>query len=112
MTCHRRFTFELAGKYPVPFLDEAELQLQYACDNYYWYKDPDVYLSQTFLRFSFTVSARDQWWAHRRAMKAAEQVCWTLNLPVPVPTWVPLPPHMNRGRYRVPAGSSGMADPQ
>ena len=57
------------------------------------------------LSFSFTVSARDQWWAHRRAMRLAEACCVTIGLgvrKVPEPMWETLAPHDNRGRYRTP----------
>ena len=108
MTTHRRYTF----------LDEGTLgsvanthrkvlaTLQHACETSWWFNEPEV-LGEEFgkLSFSFTVSARDQWWAHQRAMNLAERVYRGLKLgpaAVPVPLWEPLAPHTNRGRFRVP----------
>lgn len=60
------------------------------------------------LVFSFTVSGRDQWWAHQRALKLATDVYYTLGMTeqdVPEPDWEPLAPHMNRGYGRVSVAS-------
>ena len=104
MTTHRRYTF----------LDEARSEghnrvlaiLQHACETTWWFNEPVVGgLDEGVLTFSFTVSARDQWWAHHRAMQLAERVYRGIRLgpaAIPVPLWEPLAPHTNRGRFRVP----------
>lgn len=105
MTTHRRYTF----------LDEATSTghqkvlgvLQHACETYWWFNEPEV-LGKDFrqLSFSFTVSGRDQWFAHKRAMELAERVYRALKLgpkAIPVPLWESLAPHTNRGRFRTPA---------
>ena len=55
------------------------------------------------LIISFKAIGREQWDTHRRAMKMITTVLWPYReqLPVPVPTWDTLPPHMNRGHQRV-----------
>lgn len=105
MTTHRRYTF----------LDETRGEghnrvlaiLQHACEVSWWFNEPVVGgQDEGTLTFSFTVSARDQWWAHQRAMQLAERVYRGIKLgpaAIPVPLWEPLPPHTNRGRFRVPA---------
>jgi hypothetical protein len=80
--------------------------LQHACETYWWYNEPAVE-GEPFskLSFSFTVSARDQWWAHKRAMKLAINCYLALGYgehAVPEPMWESLEPHTNRGRYRTP----------
>lgn len=105
MTTHRRYTF-LDER-----LDKGHQKvlatLQHACETHWWFNEPEV-LGQDYgtLSFSFTVSGRDQWWAHRRAMGLAERVYRGLKLgpvAIPVPLWEPLAPHTNRGRFRVPS---------
>ena len=104
MTTHRRYTF----------LDEARSSghprvlavLQHACEVHWWFNEPEV-VGEDFgtLSFSFTVSGRDQWYAHKRAMDLAERVYRALKLgptAIPVPLWEALAPHTNRGRFRVP----------
>lgn len=76
-------------------------RLQEACQLHHWYREPEIEGEPFgYLGFSFTVTGRDQWWCHRRAMDLAEKALWGL-LPVPEPTWETLPPHSNRGRNRV-----------
>lgn len=97
MTCHRRytFTFELADGHQ-HILD----RLNAACERYWWFCCPEVQgAALGVLQAEFQVSARDQWFAHKRAMDLMTTVAWPS--PVPVPTWETLPPHTNRGRYRV-----------
>ena len=106
MTTHRRYSFQ----HPVPRLDGHELVLQVlerACELHWWYREPEV-TGQPFARlsFAFTVSGRDQWWAHHRALKLATDVYYVLGMnetDVPKPDWEPLAPHTNRGHWRVPA---------
>lgn len=103
MTAHRRYTFlDDSG-----ITDHSRIRdiLQHACETSWWFNEPEVTVEGSSLQFSFTVSGRDQWWAHKRAMDLADRVYRGLKLGparVPVPLWEPLPPHMNRGRFRVP----------
>lgn len=103
MTTHRRYYFEVAKP---DGHDEVLRRLRHACETYWWYNEPDV-SGQDFgvLALSFTVSARDQWWAHSRAMKLATTALMAVGVSLkdmPDPIWEPLAPHSNRGRYRVP----------
>ena len=105
MTSHRRYYFELPGEMTAGH-SKVMNALQHACETDWWYNDPQVE-GQEYQRlsFSFTVSARDQWWAHRRAMRLAEACCVAIGLSVrkvPEPMWEALAPHDNRGRYRTP----------
>jgi hypothetical protein len=80
-----------------------------ACERHWWYQEPVVEgLPFGRLVFSFTVSGRDRWWVHRRAMILARDCYYALGQTerdVPEPDWESLAPHMNRGRWRVPAAS-------
>lgn len=109
MTTHRRYSFE----HPGPRCEGHEVVqqvLERACSLNWWYRDPEVSgLPFGRLTFSFTVSGRDQWWAHQRALKLATDVYYTLGMTereVPEPDWEALAPHMNRGRWRVPTASA------
>jgi hypothetical protein len=101
VTTHRRYTFlDSSPRDPGKVLGI----LQHACETSWWFNEPQV-LGEDTLTFSFTVSGRDQWWAHKRAMDLAERVYRGLKLgpaAIPVPLWQPLAPHTNRGRFRVP----------
>lgn len=106
MTTTRRYLFRYPHRVREWSHTVALERLQEACQLHHWYRDPEIEGEPYgFLGFSFTVTGRDQWWCHRRAMDLAEKVCWNV-LPVasiPEPTWENLPPHTNRGRNRVPA---------
>jgi hypothetical protein len=107
MTTHRRYSFV----HPVP-QDGHEIVLRVlttACEEHWWYREPHVE-GQPFgrLSFSFTVSGRDRWWTHHRAMVLAVDCYYALGLreqDVPEPDWEALAPHMNRGHSRVTAAS-------
>jgi hypothetical protein len=108
MTTHRRYFFEYPGQWPGAETDweTARRTLDHYCKVHWWFSDPTVE-GQPFARlaFSVTVSARDQWWCHRRALGLATDVFSRIGVAeahVPVPTWESLAPHTNRGRYRVP----------
>lgn len=110
MTTHRRYSF----LYPEPMLEGHQKVLevlQLNCDQYWWYQEPAVEgLPFGRLGFSFTVVARDRWWAHRRAMILARDCFYSIGMfekDVPEPEWESLAPHTNRGRWRVPAASDG-----
>lgn len=85
--------------------------LERAVEAHWWYREPEVSgLPFARLVFSFTVSGRDQWWAHHRALKLATDCYYALGMDetdVPQPDWEPLAPHTNRGHWRrVPAASA------
>lgn len=107
MTTHRRYEFTVQGPWDHPEGHETvKIILQRRCKQYWWYHEPAINGEALgILSFSFVVSARDQWWCHRRAMNLAG-ACWlALGLPetqVPEPTWEVLPAHSNRGRFRTP----------
>ena len=97
MTCLRRYTFTFLG-------DSGHSQvfhnLQAACDERTWLRDPEVRgRGLGVVQVVFLVSARDQWWAHKRAMTVMTEAAWPMD--VAVPEWENLPPHMNRGGYRL-----------
>ncbi len=103
MTTHRRYFFEAPG---TGGHDTVLRLLQHACQSHWWFNEPEVSGEQFgALAWSVTVSARDQWWAHTRAMNLATSVFRAIGVPpkqIPVPLWEPLAPHTNRGRFRVP----------
>lgn len=105
MTTHRRYSF--VHREPHGGHDVVLTVLQKACEHHWWYREPHVE-GQPYnrLSFSFTVSGRDQWWTHRRAMKLAVDCYYALGMrenDVVEPDWEPLAPHMNRGHERVQA---------
>lgn len=109
MTTHRRYTFQHQGPWEAGGHHLVLAKLQQAVETRWWFEEPAVE-GEAFNRliFTFTVTARDRWWAHRRAMRLAEDCCYAIKMPVPEPVWEVLPPHTNRGRYRtVPASAGG-----
>lgn len=106
MTCHRRYYFEHPGEWTDGKHDQVLAVLRHACEVNWWFNEPEV-IGQDYdrLSFAFTVSARDQWWAHKRALGLATQCYQAIGMwekDVPTPFWEPLEPHNNRGRFRVP----------
>ena len=98
MTCHRRYTFLFDPVERGFNIDHVYEVLAGACDNYWWYTNTEVSVDETgHLLVEFEVAGRDQWWAHRRAMDLMDRIGYD----VPIPTWVALPPHTNRGYSRV-----------
>ena len=92
MTTHRRYSFVHPGSKDTGH-DTVLQVLQRACEQHWWYREPEVEgLPFARLVFSFTVSGRDQWWTHHRALKLATDC---------EPEWEPLAPHTNRGYGRV-----------
>jgi hypothetical protein len=103
MTTHRRYYFEVKR---ADGHDEVKRILLRNCESYWWFNEPEV-SGQEFgvLAFSFTVSARDQWFTHQRAMDLAQRCFRSIGIGpkgMPEPVWEPLAPHTNRGRFRVP----------
>lgn len=105
MPTTRQYRFEHDGPWGH---DEGHAEvlavLQRRCDKYWWYTDPYVQ-GEAFRRlvFGFTVTARDKWFCHTRAMRLAAAVYMSLSLSpklIPTPTWEVLPPHTNRGGIR------------
>lgn len=106
MTSHRRYYYDHPGTWTTADYTKVQAVLQHACEACWWFNEPEVY-GQEYgrLSFAFTVSARDQWWAHKRAMKLAGECYLALGKwegAVPTPMWEALEPHTNRGRFRVP----------
>lgn len=106
MTSHRRYYWDDPGEWTSEDYNKVLGVLQHACEVHWWFNEPEV-LGQGYgrLSFSFTVSARDQWWAHKRATRLATDCYRALGKwekHVPVPMWEALEPHSNRGRYRTP----------
>ena len=104
MTTHRRYYFQANG---VTGHEKVQRILDHQCEQHWWYNEPTVSGEDVnILAISFTVSARDQWFAHKRAMGLA-LTCFTAvgmgpkNMPEPI--WESLAPHTNRGRFRIPA---------
>lgn len=106
MTTHRRYTF-VHSPAESDWAVRVVGKLTRAADDYWWFADPEVDLVADELTFSIVVTGRDQWFAHKRVMALAEDICWPLKIPVPVPVWEVLPPHTNRGRYRTVPASEG-----
>lgn len=104
MTTHRRYYWELRLS---EGHDKVKRILDHQCEAHWWYNEPEVVGQEVgILAFSFTVSARDQWFAHKRAMGLALTCCRAVGVgpkTMPEPIWEPLAPHTNRGRFRVPA---------
>jgi hypothetical protein len=110
VTTYRRYSFLHPGKYPEGH-EKVLATLQRACEHHWWYSDPHVEgKPYERLSFSFTVAGRDQWFAHKRALKLAVDCYYVLGMAerqVPEPDWESLAPHTNRGRWRVPTASAG-----
>jgi hypothetical protein len=106
MSAHRRYYFDHPGEWTAANHDKVLAVLQHACEVCWWFNEPEVTgQDQQCLRFCFTVSARDQWFAHKRAMRLALDCYQALGLwekHIPTPMWETLEPHTNRGRYRTP----------
>jgi hypothetical protein len=105
MTTYRRYRFEHVGEWNADF-DAVVATLERQCKKRWWYTDPWAGgQGLARLQFSFTVAGRDQWWCHRRAMFLAG-VCYMAaglqDTKLPEPTWEPLAPHTQRGRFRRP----------
>lgn len=106
MTTTRRYSFHHPGSWDRPEGYAKALRvLQAAQRSHWWYQDGEVQ-GEPYQRLAigFTVSGRDQWWCHRRAMSLAIDCFYAMGLTeqdVPVPVWETLEPHTNRGRYRV-----------
>lgn len=109
MTTHRRYYFTHPGILSTGH-EAASSVLAKACERFWWFNEPEVEGAPfQRLSFSFTVSGRDQWWCHRRAMGLAQRVyAYALHLGpgvIPEPAWETL--EREGGRYQVPASPWG-----
>lgn len=107
MTTHRRYYFNPPGEWTAGGHQKIQEMLQRACERFWWFNEPEVQ-GEPFgrLSFSVTVSGRDQWFVHTRAMRLAVDCFYAIGFnekTVPEPMWETLEPHTNRGRYRIPA---------
>lgn len=112
MTCHRRYFFEHRGEYRWPDNRYPKLVefLRVTCEKRWWFNEPQLEgVPFNRLSLSITVSARDQWFCHRRAMRLIEDVyTFHLRMPaskIPEPFWETLEPE--GGRYLIPASPWG-----
>lgn len=97
MTCHRRFTFTFLGGGDY---EQVLRGLQEACKQHWWFTAPQVAgQGLNVLQAHVEVAAPDQWKAYQRAVTLMERIMWPRA--VPTPAWEKLPPHGNRGRYRM-----------
>lgn len=108
MTTHRRYYFAEPGPWEHGGHEKVLTYLRQECEQHWWFNEPTVEgAPYNRLSFSFTVSGRDQWWVHVRAMKLAEDVYWhVLSRPkarIPTPAWETL----EGDRHQVPASPWG-----
>ena len=106
MTTTRLFSFEHPGKWTDPeAYAKARRVLRAAQADSWWYREAQVQGDPyERLVLLLVVSGRDQWWCYHRARKFAVDCYYAMGLTeadVPMPTWEPLEPHTNRGRYRI-----------
>jgi hypothetical protein len=106
MTTTRLLSFQHPGHWtdPEPYT-KARKVLKDAQREHWWFREATVE-GEPYGRLilNLVVSGRDQWWCYRRAMKLATDCFYAMGFTekdVPTPTWEPLEPHTNRGRYRV-----------
>lgn len=98
MTCTRRYTFLFEPVERGFNLDHVFEVMDTWRENYWWYANTEATVdTDGRMLVEFDVTGRDQWWAHKRAMTLMDHVGYD----VPVPTWIALPPHTNRGYSRV-----------
>ena len=110
MTTWRRYTFTHDGPWSGD-TESVEVVLTRQVRKHWWYAELAVdATAYGLLQFAFNVAGRDQWWCHRRAMWLAGVAYVAAGVPertLPVPSWIPLPPHNNRGRARKSAAPVG-----
>lgn len=105
MTTWRRYYWEHPGTELEGKHEKVVARLQAACERAAWFLDPQVGgAGFDKLTFEYTVTGRDQWFVHKRAMELAAEVFYMLGIrenKIPEPLWEPLEPHTNRGHRRV-----------
>lgn len=108
MWCHRRFTW----RYTCNTSDQVTLLasqvqevLQEALDaTPQFYRDAEITgMAFGILEFGVIISDRDQWWVGRRARFLVDEFRKHTKLPLEQVSEerVKLPPHPNRGKYRL-----------
>lgn len=104
MTTHRRYYFEVPGEWTEAGHDKLRDFLRHACESRWWYNEPMVEGAPfDRLAFSYTVSGRDQWFTHKRAMSLAVDCMYVVGKrerDVPEPIWETLGP--DGLRWRIP----------
>jgi hypothetical protein len=107
MTCHRRYYFELPGEWTSGGHDKLLEFLQHRCESKWWFNEPLVEGAPfDRLAFSYTVSGRDQWFTHKRAMNLAVDCMYVIGMRehhTPEPIWETLGPDGLRWRIPVDA---------
>lgn len=105
MTTHRRYYFEVPGVWTTGGHDKLKDYLNHACESRWWYNEPIVEGAPwDRMAFSYTVSGRDQWFTHKRAMALAVDCMYVVGKrerDVPEPIWETLGP--DGLRWRIPA---------
>ena len=113
MAAHRRYCFTRVG-YPEGAHEKIREVLDRWCERKWWYQEPEVEGAPfNRLVITLTVTGRDQWWCHRRAMWLVLKCYRSIHLKlqdVPEPDWETLAPHINRG-YRRRAKAAEPAQP-
>lgn len=104
MTSHRRYYFEMPGEWKSKGHDRLQEFLRHVCESRWWFNEP-IIEGEPFdrLAFSYTVSGRDQWFVHKRAIALAVDCMYVLGRrerDVPEPIWETLEPDTRR--WRVP----------
>ena len=108
MWTHRRFTWRYIPKDQTdldPLVRQVAGVLGHLCgDTPQFYHDAKIQgMSFGVLEFAVTISDRDQWWVTRRARFLVDAVRRETDLPLNLVNEerVKLPPHKNRGKYRL-----------
>jgi hypothetical protein len=108
MWTHRRFTWQVTcpdhNMIQVWATQVKPVLAKLMQDTPQFYRDG--WMSGTFLgalHFQVTISDRDQWWVNRRARLLVDELRKKTDLPIQLMTQdkVKLPPHPNRGKYRL-----------
>jgi hypothetical protein len=105
MTTHRRYLFQ----HPEPWTQTAAYpairRVLHRAGEYWWFNDLECVGEELeLLVITFTVSARDQWFAHTRAMRLAIDCYYAAGLnedSLPEPIWETLEPSSDPGGWGV-----------
>lgn len=104
MWTHRRFVWHVTGAEPELY-EQVRAVLQAAMDaTPQFFRDAHINGDALgIMEFGITISDRDRWWVGRRARLLSEQLRKGTSLPVTLIHDEPqkLPPHPNRGKYRL-----------
>jgi hypothetical protein len=112
VTAHRRYYFEMPGEWMDGGHEKLADFLHHAAARRWWYNEPIVEGAPfNRMAWSYTVSGRDQWFVHKRAMALAVDAIYVIGRrerDVPQPIWETLGP--DGLRWRVPSGSDSGSD--